>query len=70
MKREEIIEKIAMLEEMLFEIDEDEEQLEEVRRNAKLSAKTLKIMIEEYEKQGFDANMAVELVKIGLGGNK
>lgn len=37
---------------------------------AKFSARSLKIMIEEYEKEGFDKNFAVELIKLSIGGNK
>lgn len=70
MKKEEILEKIEELEEMLYEIDEEREKLEDIRKNAKLAAKTTKIMMEEYKKEGLEEELALELLKIGLGGNK
>ncbi len=70
MKREEIIEKINELEEMLYETDEEQEKLEEMRKNAKFSAKSIKIMIEEFEKEGFEKEFAIRLIELGIGGNK
>ena len=70
MKKEEILEKIEKLEEMLYEIDEEQEKLEDIRKNARLAAKTTKIMMEEYKKEGLEEELALELLKIGLGGNK
>lgn len=70
MNREEIIKKIEELEEMLYETDEEQEKLDEFRKQAKFSARSLKIMIEEYEKEGFDKNFAIELIKLSIGGNK
>lgn len=70
MSKEEIINKIEELEEMLYEIDEEQEKLVEFKKQAKFSAKALKIMIEEYEKEGFDKNFSIELIKLSIGGNK
>lgn len=70
MKKEEILEKIEELENMLYEIDEEQEKLEDIRKNARLAAKTTKIMMEEYKKEGLEEKLALELLKIGLGGNK
>lgn len=70
MKKEEILEKIEELENMLYEIDEEQEKLEDIRKNARLAAKTTKIMMEEYKKEGLEEELALELLKIGLGGNK
>lgn len=70
MNREEIIKEIEKLEEMLYETDEEQEKLDEFRKQAKFGAKALKIMIEEYEKEGFDKNFSIELIKLSIGGNK
>lgn len=70
MSKEEIINKIEELEEMLYEIDEEQEKLVEFKKQARFSAKALKIMIEEYEKEGFDKNFSIELIKLSIGGNK
>lgn len=70
MKREEIVKEIEKLEEMLYETDEEQEQLDEMRKQAKMAAKTMKIMIEEFEKEGFEKEFAIELMKLGIGGNK
>lgn len=55
---------------MLYEIDEEQEKLVEFKKQARFSAKALKIMIEEYEKEGFDKNFSIELIKLSIGGNK
>lgn len=70
MSKEEIINKIEELEEMLYEIDEEQEKLAEFKKQARFSAKALKIMIEEYEKEGFDKNFSIELIKLSIGDNK
>lgn len=70
MSKEEIINKIEELEEMLYEIDEEQEKLVEFKKQARFSAKALKIMIEEYEKEGFDKNFSIELIKLSIGDNK
>lgn len=70
MNREEIIKKIEELEEMLYETDEEQEQLEEYRKQARLGAKMFNVMLEEYAKEGFDREFAIELVKLAIGGNK
>ena len=70
MKREEILDKIAELEELLYETDEEQEQLEQMRKQAKIAAKSMKIMVEEYEKEGFTKEFAIELMKLAIGGNK
>lgn len=66
MSKEEIINKIEELEEMLYEIDEEQEKLVEFKKQARFSAKALKIMIEEYEKEGFDKNFSIELIKLSI----
>lgn len=66
MSKEEIINKIEELEEVLYEIDEEQEKLVEFKKQAKFSAKALKIMIEEYEKEGFDKNFSIELIKLSI----
>lgn len=66
MSKEEIINKIEELEEMLYEIGEEQEKLVEFKKQAKFSAKALKIMIEEYEKEGFDKNFSIELIKLSI----
>lgn len=70
MTREEILEKIEELEELLYETDEEQEKLDEARKNAKLCAKTMKATIEEFEKEGFTKEFAIELMKLSIGGNK
>ena len=70
MTREEIIEKIEELEMQLYETDEEQEKLDEFRKQAKLGAKSMKVMIEEFEKEGFTKEFAVELMKLSIGGNK
>lgn len=69
MTRKEIIEKIEELEERLYETDEEQEQLDKYRKQAKFGAKSIKIMIEEFEKEGFSKEFALELLKLGIGGN-
>lgn len=70
MTREEIINKIEELEELLYETNEEQEKLEEMRKNAKFSAKSIKILIEEFENEGFKPEFAIELVKLGIGNYK
>ena len=70
MTREEILEKIEELEELLYETDEEQEKLDEFRKQAKLGAKSMKVMIEEIEKEGFTKEFAIELMKLSIGGNK
>ena len=70
MTREEIIEKIEELEELLYETNEEQEKLDEIRKQAKLGAKTMKIMIEEFEKEGFTREFAIELMKLSIGGKQ
>ena len=70
MNKEEILKKIEELEEQLEYTDEEEEQLENQRRLARVAAKSMKIVIEEYEKEGFTKELAIELIKLGIGGNK
>lgn len=70
MTREEILEQIEELEELLYETDEEQEKLDEFRKSAKLGAKSMKIMIEEFKNEGFTEELAVELIKLSVGGNK
>lgn len=70
MTKEEIIEKIEELEELLYETDEEQEKLDEYRKQARLGAKMFNVMLEEYAKEGFDREFAIELVKLAIGGNK
>lgn len=70
MTREEILEQIEELEELLYETDEEQEKLDEFRKQAKLGAKSMKIMIEEFMNEGFTEELAVELIKLSVGGNK
>lgn len=70
MTREEILEQIEELEELLYETDEEQEKLDEFRKQAKLGAKSMKIMMEEFEKEGFEPEFAIELIKLSMGGNK
>lgn len=70
MTREEILEQIEELEELLYETDEEQERLDKFRKDAKLGAKSMKIMIEEFEKVGFSESLAIELIKLSVGGNK
>ena len=41
-----------------------------MRKNAKFSAKSIKILIEEFENAGFKPEFAIELVKLGIGNYK
>jgi hypothetical protein len=70
MTREEILEKIEELEEQLYQTDELQEELEEYRKQANKSAKCMKIMIDEFEKEGFTREFAIELMKLSIGGNR
>lgn len=70
MTRQEIIDKIDELEELLYETDEEQEKLDEYRKQAKFGAKSIKIMIEEFEKEGLKEEFAIELLKLGIGNNK
>ena len=70
MTREEIIKKIEELEQKLYETDEEQEELEQYRKQASKGAKCMKIMIEEFEKEGFEREFAIELMKLSIGGNR
>ena len=69
MTKEELIEQIEKLQEQLYETNEEQEKLEECKKQSKLAAKSMKIMVEEFEKEGFSKELAIELIKC-LGGNK
>lgn len=56
------------LEEMLEETDELEEEIVEQTKLAKRVAKTTKILMDEFEKEGLDRELAIEFIKLGLGG--
>ena len=70
MTREDILEQIRNLEDKLYECDEEQEELDEYRKQASKSARMLKIMIDEYEKEGFTREFAIELMKLSIGGSK
>lgn len=70
MSREEILEQIRDLEEKLYECDEEQEELDEYRKQASKGAKMMKIMIDEFKKEGFTEELAVELIKLSVGGNR
>lgn len=70
MNRQEILEKMEELEELLYETDEEQEKLDEYRKQAKFGAKSIKIMMEEFEKEGLDKAFAIELLKLGIGNLK
>lgn len=48
--------------------NEDEALLRKQRHDAMMAAKSLRIAIEEFEKEGFDKSLAIEMIKIGIGG--
>ena len=63
MSREEILEQIEELEGLLYEIDEEDEELDKFRKQATKGAKTINILIEEFDKAGIPKDLAIEIIK-------
>ncbi len=67
--REEILKEIELLEEKLADF-EDDDDLKQMKKDARKQAKLIKIMQEQFEEVGLGKELAVELIKTSLANNQ